>query len=129
VSNRYLDNNNGFKSRSRVELLSTSSAGTSILTQATRLRDVYYFGWRCDPPFVGAFNGITLFTLDEGCPPCVRHSFLSTSLREMVDYAVRVTLWTKGVASTEYPSHRLEGYSLLIRDIINSPESDVFTLD
>ena len=70
-----------------------------------------------------------VFTLDEGCLPCVRHSFLSCSLREMIDYRVQVTLWTKGVALRKFSAHQVKGYSLLTRGVANPLESGVFTLD
>jgi len=97
--NRCLDDNSGFKNRSRAELLTTSTAGTSILIRAIRSRDLHYFSWRCDP---------LLWEYSMGS---------------------RYSLWTKGVASTKYTGHRLEGYSLLIRGVANPLDSGVFTLD
>jgi hypothetical protein len=64
--------------------------------------------------------------LDERHLPCVRHT---CSLREMIDYRVQVTLWTKGVALRYFLAHRVKGYSLLTKRVANPLESGIFALD
>ena len=98
---------------------------------------LFTLDWGCRPTLVSTtrrshpilIHHDRRFTLDEGCLPCVRHSFLTCSLREMIDYRVQVTLWTKGVASRKFSTYQMKGYSLLTRGVANPLESGVFTLD